>query len=266
MAKILADSLNGATGDRITTFLITIPKWLQAELRTHRNTGQSHYSSRAIPTNKLFKQVTDNPLIPLWREYQKGMSGSDTLNDEEKEKIEKIWDSAAKAMIWHVKELIKLRVAKEQRNRLLEPFVVGDCIVSANDYAWEHFFDLRCAEGVQPEFRNIALEMKKIYYCNKPERLKVGEWHIAFDEKELNLISDRLKVSAARCARTSYLNHQGKIDYSKDFKLHDRLISDKHSTPFEHQFKAMPESNMYAQYKGFKSYRFHIEKNESIFD
>lgn len=261
MVKIIADSLNIWTGDRITTFLIPIWKVLQAELRTHRSTGQSHYSSRAIPTDKLIKQVQENPFIPLWREFQKGMSGSDTLSGDVKQEASEIWKSAAKSAIWHVNKLKEMGIAKEQRNRLLEPFMVGDCVVTASDYAWSHFFNLRCVEGVQPEFKEVADKMLVEYHISTPKPLNLKEWHIAFEDKNNYSNEEKLKMSVARCARTSYLNHQSTIDYLKDFELYQRLIESKHLTPFEHQLQAQP-TGQYAQYKGFKSLRMMIENGE----
>lgn len=49
------------------------------------------------------------------------------------------------------------------------------------------------------------------------------------------------KVSAARCARVSYLTHDGIRDVGKDLDLYDRLKSSGHWSPFEHPAMAMPE-------------------------
>jgi len=258
MVKIIADSVNIATGDRITTYLIKVWKVLQAELRTHRSTGQSHYSSRAIPTEKLIKQVMDNPFIPLWREYQKGMAGSDTLSEGTKKEAGVIWRSAIRSAIWHVNQLKDLGIAKEQRNRLLEPFMSGDCVITASDYAWEHFFKLRCADGVQPEFKELAEEMLAQYRKSTPNNLIPGEWHIAFSNEDLSF-NDRITASVASCARTSYLNHEKTVDIEKDILLYNRLIADRHLTPFEHQLQAQNSSEMFAQYRGFRSLRRFVE-------
>jgi hypothetical protein len=42
------------------------------------------------------------------------------------------------------------------------------------------------------------------------------------------------KLSTARCARVSYLTHDGKRDPREDFALHDRLSENGHWSPFEH--------------------------------
>jgi hypothetical protein len=42
------------------------------------------------------------------------------------------------------------------------------------------------------------------------------------------------KVSAARCARVSYLTHDGKRDIEADLTLYDRLVEGGHWSPLEH--------------------------------
>ena len=44
------------------------------------------------------------------------------------------------------------------------------------------------------------------------------------------------EISVARCARVSYLTHDGKRDIAKDIQLHDRLANQNppHASPFEH--------------------------------
>ena len=42
------------------------------------------------------------------------------------------------------------------------------------------------------------------------------------------------KISVAKCARVSYLTHDGTRDFSKDLELYDRLVSAGHMSPTEH--------------------------------
>jgi hypothetical protein len=45
---------------------------------------------------------------------------------------------------------------------------------------------------------------------------------------------DRPAVSAARCARVSYLTHDGRRDPEADILLYKRLLTSGHLAPFEH--------------------------------
>lgn len=59
-----------------------------------------------------------------------------------------------------------------------------------------------------------------------------------------------LKIATARCARLSYNNHNGEIDYQKDIELHDKLLRDHHMSPFEHCARAMHNEEYYSLIKG----------------
>ena len=79
-AKIWADSIS-PRGDRLTTFEVTMHRFVLAEFNTHRTFSRNSASSRAIPVRKVIEQVRSNPALPLeWRAEQKGMQGGDLLN------------------------------------------------------------------------------------------------------------------------------------------------------------------------------------------
>lgn len=59
-----------------------------------------------------------------------------------------------------------------------------------------------------------------------------------------------LKVSTARCARLSYMTHDGEIDYGKDIRLHDDLLKNHHMSPFEHCARVMSDDEYYEFAKG----------------
>ena len=47
------------------------------------------------------------------------------------------------------------------------------------------------------------------------------------------------KVSAARCARVSYLTHDGKRDPQADLDLYEKLTTNGHMSPLEHPARPM---------------------------
>ena len=63
-AKIVADSTN-LQGHRITTFLLTYPRFIHSELMTHRMFSRNSASSRAIPFEKMLKIVEEDPFISI---------------------------------------------------------------------------------------------------------------------------------------------------------------------------------------------------------
>lgn len=67
-------------------------------------------------------------------------------------------------------------------------------------------------------------------------------------------------ISAARCARVSYLNHDGsKPDILKDLALAKRLIDSGHMTPFEHQCRYSFDTGFNYNLRDFQSARYMLD-------
>lgn len=109
-------------------------------------------------------------------------------------------------------------------------------IISATE--WANFFALRVHPDAQPEFQKLARQMLLVYTHHEPTPVGYGKWHLPLIfEDDLGLPIETLKkVSAGRCARVSYLTHDGKRDIEADVELADRLSGNKpgHMSPFEH--------------------------------
>ena len=72
-AYIVADSINPES-QRVTTFLLTYPRFIHSELMTHRVFSRNAASSRAIPIEKIIEQVDKNAASPVrWGKNGKGM-------------------------------------------------------------------------------------------------------------------------------------------------------------------------------------------------
>lgn len=263
-AKIIADSVN-PKGDRLTTFVFTYHRMIHSEFMTHRMLSKNSSSSRAIPVEKMIAKAIEDDVYPLhWGKNQKGMVATQELSEAYQVAARKIWDSAREEAIAYAKELVEIGVHKQVVNRLLEPFSTITVICSGTEY--QNFFAQRCHELAQPEIRALADAMKAAYDASKPERLEAGQWHMPFIELEerqewrkgLIDTTTLIKVAIGRCARVSYLNHDGKRDIIADIKLHDRLLASTppHLSPFEHVAQALGTSERRANFTGFESYRF----------
>ncbi len=259
-AKIIADSVNPC-GDRLTTFVLTYHRFIHAEMLTHRVFARNASSSRAIPVEKMIKLVEEQEVYPLhWGKTQKGMSAREEITDIDKAR--EIWGEVRQDAIKHAKRLVEIGIHKQVVNRLLEPFSTITVICSGTEY--QNFFNQRCHPDAQPEIRALADAMKAAYDASEPEKLKADCWHIPFFEdsdKAMVWFNDLIKVAVGRCARVSYLNHDGKRNLDDDIKLHDRLLASQppHLSPFEHVAMAMPDSGKYANFVGFRSYRNMLE-------
>jgi thymidylate synthase ThyX len=98
-AKIIADSQN-EFGNRLTTFIITFPRFILAELNTHRMFSRNSASSRAIPFKKMVESVQKNPFIPIaWQKDHSGMQGTEYIEGVDRLALQERWLDARNAAV-----------------------------------------------------------------------------------------------------------------------------------------------------------------------
>jgi hypothetical protein len=242
-AEIIADSIN-PWGTRLTTFILTYPRFIHSEMLRHRAFSRCVSSSRAIPIAKMINTVREAELYPLfWGAAQKGMAADYEVDEETKLKAIAIWDRHREEALKATQELADIGLHKQIPNRFLEPFSPVTELVTATEYL--NFFELRDHPMAQPEIQAIARLMRKAYAESSPKECEVGQWHMPFidPERDKDLDpNDVLKVVVGRCARLSYLTHDGVRDPQEDVGLCDRLWASapKHLSPFEHVARVAP--------------------------
>lgn len=267
-AQVIADSIYRDTRDRITTFILPrFPKVLLQELARHRVLSLNSASSRAIPISKMVEKARSDPYFPYFTKAKKGMSGIEEGDPEFQEACEIEYGAALEEAIERVWCLMHLGVHKQNANRLLEPFVRVPVIITAT--RWANFFKLRCDEAAYPDFREVAIAMRDAMEVSTPKELEPGMWHIPmFDESMKNMGLSHARVMAtARCARVSYNNHDGSVSsLDNDTRLHDRLLSSGHLSPFEHCAVATdPSLNTDCKnFDNWQSYRAQLEAKGSV--
>lgn len=252
-ARVIADSVS-SNGHRLTTIEVKMHRFVLAEFNTHRVFSRNAASSRAIPIGTMIEQVTQDPAIPLsWPSNQPGMSGGDEIDNPKRRLSERAWREARDNAVQSARYLLGLGVHKSVVNRLLEPFAWARIIVSATD--WRGFWQQRCSPLAQPEIRAAAEAMREAYELSNPRMAYLGDWHTPYiseedyqimddrDDLVENRIRERLAVSAARCARVSYLTHDGRRDTEADLRLFKKLVEadPPHYSPLEHVATPGPE-------------------------
>lgn len=234
-AKVLADSVN-VCGNRLTTFELTYPRCIHSECLTHRVFSKNAASSRAIPVKKMLEAVERTPFVPFhWGKNQSGMQANEVLDEELQEQCRHIWVSASMEALSSAQYLNDSGLHKQIANRLLEPFMFITVILSTSSF--KHFELLRNHSAAEPHFQYLAQLMAKARQESIPELLQDGQWHLPLiyeEDRSVLSTEDLKKVSTARCAAVSYVRHNERKDYAKDFELHDRLAESKHLSPFEH--------------------------------
>jgi thymidylate synthase ThyX len=234
--KILADSRSDY-GIRLTTFEVTFPRFILAEVNTHRMLSRNSASSRAIPVAKSIVAVANDPFIPsAFGQNQKGMQADYQFEGSAHDTCRNVWLDAIDDASYAADQFERLSVHKGLANRVLEPYKWHTAIITATD--WSNFFTLRTHKDTQPEFREIAMMMLEAYESNDPWHCPADCWHIPLIEiDELGEEPDYdwwTKVSVGRCARVSYLTHDGRRDPCADIGLYNQLRTSGHLSPFEH--------------------------------
>jgi hypothetical protein len=185
------------------------------------------------------------------------MQAERELDEDEQLRARNLWLDARLAAVVKAEELRKVGLHKQLTNRLLEPFMWHTCIVTATE--WSNFFHLRNNPQAHPDIKTIAEMMQEMYEKSREdavEQVPYGAWHYPLlnsseldaarsaEREHLKPAMERWrKISVARCARVSYLTHDGKRDTEADIDLYDRLLASGHLSPFEHVARPATEND-----------------------
>lgn len=247
-ARVILDSIS-PRGDRLTTVEVTFHRFVLAEFNTHRLFSRNSASSRAIPVEKQLHRCATDPAWPLeWPCEQSGMQGGTELTGKALKDARKHFRKVHNYTMKQTRKYLRKHKDKSQRlhksllNRLLEPFMWHTVIATSTEAGWENFFKLRVSPLAQPEIRYAAFLIKNAYDASTPTPMKYGEWHMPYLREDDdwtqfdNVLEAQKKVSTARCARVSYLTHEGLRDLNEDVSMFQRLMGadPKHDSPPEH--------------------------------
>jgi thymidylate synthase ThyX len=268
-ARILADSISEA-GYRLITVEATFARSALAELNTHRSFSRNSASSRAIPVAKMLAQAMEHPFIPRrFSLAQKGMSASEFVEPRNVGWSECVawWLYSRDRAVEAAQQGLELGLHKQDVNRLLEPFLMHTAIISATE--WGNFFQLRMATDdmgsplAYPPIYDLAAAIQQAINESKPESIW-SDWHwhlpLVFTADDDLSQEARIKLSVARCARVSYLTHDGRRDPTADLDLYERLRGNGHWSPFEHA--AHPHFSGSANFRGWKQARWYVEHGD----
>lgn len=256
------------------------------------NLSRNASSSRAIPVERMIQDVIDDPAMPVrWGANQPGMQDAGdhdalieswldyAVSDEDDPDSdrdvwyfgpERAWRVARDQAVEAARAFAAAGYHKQVVNRLLEPFGHISVVVTATE--WDNFFDLRCHPDADPTMRALAEAMRDAIQASEPEvtayhlpYVNNDEWEQFPEVMSADECWDTLSlVSAARCARVSYLNHDGSSpDIDKDLALAQRLLESKHMSPFEHQAEAwtngVQKTHLNGNLRGWYQFRKMIE-------
>jgi thymidylate synthase ThyX len=250
-ATVIQDSVSA--GIRITTLELEYPRFIHAELMTHRQFSRNAASSRAIPIEKMIQHVLEHPAAPIhWGANQAGMQAKAELLGILKLNAKETWKEAIRSATKWARELAAIGLHKQIANRVTEPFQIMKTIVTATE--WDNWFWLREHPDAQPEIHELARQMRLAMEDSEPLSIVPNEWHVPYvdrdfepdnhdiiymiEGKEVTLDEARM-ISASCCAQVSYRKTDDSLDKAK--MVFDRLINSEpvHASPVEHQASPM---------------------------
>jgi hypothetical protein len=252
-ARILADSVS-PDGQRMTTMEIEYPRFILAELNTHRMLSKNSASSRAIPVKAMHQHMTENPARPVhWGKNQPGMQANTELVGMDLTDAQFMWQRAQQdAMHWAQQMSERVGLHKQVANRITEPWMTMKTVISGTE--WRNFFWLRAHADAQPEIHELAVKMWDAYNKSTPQLLQPGQWHVPYvttqrgldgtlhyiDSNDVYITAEQARViSASCCAQVSY--RKSDDSYEKAHKIFRQLIESQpcHASPVEHQATPM---------------------------
>lgn len=252
-AKVIAHSKSAYTGKEIVTFEIVFPRWILAELNTHKMLSKNSASSRAIPLKSAIEEIRNNTAYPhVWRANQAGMVAAGDLEPEKVLEAKHVWTMARDSALEYASKLAEIGLHKQWANRIIENFSYQKVIITGTE--WDNFFWLRICPTAQPEIDQLAKLMYDALLKSTPELLYINEWHTPYvrhtrveghlmylDEAgDYISIEDALKISASCCAQVSYRKLDDSMEKANTVfnKLNLGSLSEdakSHSSPTEHQ-------------------------------
>ena len=235
-------------GNELITLETESPMMVDADIEKHCAIGKNSSSNRAIPFTTMLQQ---EPYIPKdIRLNERGMQGLEQINstdyEEFKEDLTYIYNFICEKLENHT------HIHKQHLNRYLMPFTSQKKVWTASREEFDYFFNLRDHKDADPNMQELAkLMVTTVNGATNPRELQLGDWHTPYiTEAERYTdgfydIKTLLKMSASRCARTSYLTHDKKPStMEKDVTLFDDTLVGGdilHASALDHQGMAIDE-------------------------
>ncbi len=192
----------------------TYPRFIHAEIMTHRDRNRNAASSRAIPwkrhkrkaeqaivedeynrgilsqeafldalvDNCMYKMVMTDPVVPMYMGLeQPGMQSGDELVGDARIEAEKIILEMRNYCVAGVERLARLGLHKSICNRYVEPWMWITVLMTSTN--WKNFFRLRHHPAAEKHFQHIAAMIKEEIDKCTPRPLAEGQWHLPYVTK-----------------------------------------------------------------------------------
>ena len=269
-AKIVADSIS-EKGARITTWDLTYPRFILAEVNTHRMCARGSASSRAIPIAKILESVEKDPAMPIhYGANQAGMQARSVLSKEDEQWAKDIILDLRDKAVDAAKMLAEVGLHKQVANRYLEPWFHMRTVLTTTTVA--NLLSLRVHEDAQPEFAELGEKMLSSLENSDPFQVGKYGWHLPFVSlqeqgalKEAGYSTQTIAwISAARCGAVSYVNHNNRKDWDAEVERARGFMRSGHGGPLEHACSAHDLPHWEGPFYGWKQLR-KFSEGERVF-
>lgn len=276
-ATVILDTVPESQNTRTTTMVVRFPRLVLSEFNTHRVFSRNSASSRARSVRSTIESLLENPVIPIFTKNKPGMSGpfvSKDASEKARVIVEGARDKAVasalelllgsdtglplethedfrKALDYYYSDVYKnpesegLSIHKQAANRLLEPYLWHEVVVTSSE--WVNFFKLRLdLETTDPHMLAVTYLMAKAYVASFLDEdthlLMNAKGHFPFQDRRNSLYAgkitedlEKIALSVSEAATVSYRDKNGdKVDAEKALALTKRLLKLSHASPFEH--------------------------------
>lgn len=258
-ADVVADSIS-PEGHRITSVKVVYPHAVHKDMLRHRAHNRNVESFRAQPPEKLIEALrSGHAFMPdVFAKRTKGM-GQSHEEISEMESAQALWRTHIENATWVAEEFLKMGIAKQQVNFLIQDLCPLTEIITATD--WSNFYALRMERRddgtpvARPEVYKTAEAIHAAISESTPKKLGYGDHHLPMlTDDDFNEINNRLRlgypegyfevewywicVSAGRCARISFGDFDWRNEPREDsYRRAIRLLQSGHMSPFEQQAK-----------------------------
>lgn len=242
-AAVIAHSVNVISGQQIVTFLVDFPRFILAEVNTHRVLSKNGASSRAIPVTKSIEAIQKHAYMPIhFGQNKAGMTADNEVDKDTKRMAKLEWDIAASNAIGSARKLDNFKIHKQVTNRVLEPFSYMRMVVTATEL--DNFFWLRLHEDADPHINELARVMLFALQESIPTALQHGDVHVPFFgegfwtpeiEARYGVTAQQaIEHSMSCCAQTSYRKLDMSAEKTQDIVAKLFGGSRQHVSPSEH--------------------------------
>jgi hypothetical protein len=270
-AKVIAHSVN-ESGDEVICIEHEHPRIIHSEWLRHREFSNAVSSSRAIPAKTMRKNIRNKMFIPwYWGKEQKGMQAHKEVHPNIKRIARISWIINGYINLGFSWWYSFLGLHKQLANRNCEYISYVKCLSQGNTF--NNMIKLRLHPDAQPEFQELAYQIKEVVSKSNPELLKNGEWHtpyVTLPREQFgkykgsyvfssNCTLEHFKqISVSCCAQTSYRTSDTSIEKAKS--IYNKLIGSDvlHASPFE--FVCTPGNSGKGNLKGWNQMRHQIEE------